>query len=387
MRRKDGNVEEIGDLAGLSRTNPVMASILTILMFSLAGIPPLAGFFAKWYVFLAAIDADLYALAVIGVLASVVGAYYYLRIIKIMWFDEPVGGFVPMAGRTARRARRLRRLRAVLCADRRPDRRACRGRRQDVLLTDGFRLAPTAASDGFRLEAHRRRSARPTRVALERARAGDPGKLWVVSQAAGERARPARPRLGDARRAISRRRCCSSADCRAAACRDARLRRRAGARRRARRRACRTAASPSASMAAGGRRHEPLRAEMAERRAGRRRQARRHPARIARCSTAAAARWRSASASMSWRIPTDLPYPATSLRALGADGDAETLFLALSDAWSDERSDCGTRAAGLPRSAALAGAGCRARRARSRCASTAMWCAACSRRSTRTAAS
>ena len=98
MRRKEGNVEQIGDLAGLSHTNPVMAAILAILMFSLAGIPPLAGFFAKWYVFLAAIEAELYALAVIGVLASVVGAYYYLRIVKIMWFDEPVGGFLPMAG-------------------------------------------------------------------------------------------------------------------------------------------------------------------------------------------------------------------------------------------------------------------------------------------------
>ncbi|AWC23452.1 NADH-quinone oxidoreductase subunit N [Aminobacter sp. MSH1] len=98
MRRKDGNVEQISDLAGLSSTNPMMATILTILMFSLAGIPPLAGFWGKWYVFLAAIDANLYALAVIGMLASVVGAYYYLRIIKIMWFDEPVGGFQPMAG-------------------------------------------------------------------------------------------------------------------------------------------------------------------------------------------------------------------------------------------------------------------------------------------------
>ena len=75
MRRKDGNVEQIGDLAGLSRTNPIMATILTILMFSLAGIPPLAGFWAKWYIFLAAMKAKLYALAVIGVLASVVGAY------------------------------------------------------------------------------------------------------------------------------------------------------------------------------------------------------------------------------------------------------------------------------------------------------------------------
>jgi NADH-quinone oxidoreductase subunit N len=98
MRRKEGNVEQIGDLAGLSTTNPVMATILTILLFSLAGIPPLAGFWAKWYVFLAAINAGLYALAIIGVLTSVVAAFYYLRIIKIMWFDEPVGGFLPMSG-------------------------------------------------------------------------------------------------------------------------------------------------------------------------------------------------------------------------------------------------------------------------------------------------
>ncbi|ESZ52176.1 NADH-quinone oxidoreductase subunit NuoN [Mesorhizobium sp. RSR565B] len=97
MRRKEGNVEQISDLAGLSSTNPIMATILTILMFSLAGIPPLAGFWGKWYVFLAAINANLYALAIIGVLASVVGAFYYLRIIKLMWFDEPAGGFVPMA--------------------------------------------------------------------------------------------------------------------------------------------------------------------------------------------------------------------------------------------------------------------------------------------------
>lgn len=94
MRTKDGQVENISDLSGISRTNPLMALALTILMFSLAGIPPLAGFFAKWYVFVAAIQANLVALSVIGVLASVVGAYYYLRIIKIMWFDEPASGFV-----------------------------------------------------------------------------------------------------------------------------------------------------------------------------------------------------------------------------------------------------------------------------------------------------
>lgn len=89
MRVKDGaNVEEIDDLAGLSKTNPVMALVLTVLMFSLAGIPPLAGFFGKYFVFMAAIEAKLYALAIIGVLASVVGAYYYLRVVKVMWFDD-----------------------------------------------------------------------------------------------------------------------------------------------------------------------------------------------------------------------------------------------------------------------------------------------------------
>ena len=99
MRRKEeGNVENIDELAGLSSTNPFMATMLTILMFSLAGIPPLAGFFGKYVVFAAAIQAELYWLAVIGVLASVVGAYYYLRIIKIMWFDEPAPEFAPVAG-------------------------------------------------------------------------------------------------------------------------------------------------------------------------------------------------------------------------------------------------------------------------------------------------
>jgi NADH-quinone oxidoreductase subunit N len=96
MCRKGRMVEEIGDLAGLARTKPAMAFFLAMLLFSLAGIPPLAGFFAKFYVFLAAIDAGLVALAVIGVLASVVGAYYYLAIIKIMYFDEPVTAFEPM---------------------------------------------------------------------------------------------------------------------------------------------------------------------------------------------------------------------------------------------------------------------------------------------------
>ena len=96
MRRDGRMIEDIDALAGLSRTQPMMAFLLAMLLFSLAGIPPLAGFFAKFYVFLAAIHAGLYALAVIGVLLSVVGAYYYLRIVKLMYFDAPAERFEPM---------------------------------------------------------------------------------------------------------------------------------------------------------------------------------------------------------------------------------------------------------------------------------------------------
>jgi NADH-quinone oxidoreductase subunit N len=98
MRRDGRLVEDISDLSGLARTKPAMAFFLAMLLFSLAGIPPLAGFFAKFYVFLAAIKAGLFALAVLGVLASVVGAYYYLVIVKIMYFDEPAKAFEPMPG-------------------------------------------------------------------------------------------------------------------------------------------------------------------------------------------------------------------------------------------------------------------------------------------------
>ena len=93
MRRKEGMVENIDDLAGLSRNQPMLAFMLAMLMFSLAGIPPLAGFFAKFYVFLAAIEVGLYTLAVVGVISSVVGAFYYLRIVKLMYFDEPEAVF------------------------------------------------------------------------------------------------------------------------------------------------------------------------------------------------------------------------------------------------------------------------------------------------------
>jgi len=96
MKRNGQHVENISDFAGLSRTNPLLAFFFAMLLFSLAGIPPLAGFFAKWYVFVAAIKAGLFTLAVVGVLASVVGAFYYLTIIKVMYFDEPLGKLDPM---------------------------------------------------------------------------------------------------------------------------------------------------------------------------------------------------------------------------------------------------------------------------------------------------
>jgi NADH-quinone oxidoreductase subunit N len=93
MRRNGEEVEAIDDLSGLSRTHPGMALALAIFMFSMAGIPPLAGFFSKLYVFMAAVHEQLYVLAVIGVVTSVVGAYYYVRIVKIMYFDEPRPAF------------------------------------------------------------------------------------------------------------------------------------------------------------------------------------------------------------------------------------------------------------------------------------------------------
>ncbi len=99
MRRQDRMVEDIDQLAGLSRTNPKMALALAIFMFSMAGIPPLAGFFGKLYVFLAAIEAELYTLAVVGLLSSVVAAFYYLRIVKLMYFDEPLDAFDHPVGR------------------------------------------------------------------------------------------------------------------------------------------------------------------------------------------------------------------------------------------------------------------------------------------------
>jgi NADH-quinone oxidoreductase subunit N len=89
MKRRGVMVEGVADLAGLGRTHPMMAFALLLFMFSLAGIPPLAGFWGKLYIFMAAVEAKLYVPAVLGVLASVVASYYYLRIVKVMYFDEP----------------------------------------------------------------------------------------------------------------------------------------------------------------------------------------------------------------------------------------------------------------------------------------------------------
>ncbi len=93
MKRQDRMVEDIKDLAGLKSTNPLLAFALMIFMFSMAGIPPLVGFMGKLFVFKAAIEQGLIALTVVGAIASVISAFYYLRIIKIMYFDEAVDSF------------------------------------------------------------------------------------------------------------------------------------------------------------------------------------------------------------------------------------------------------------------------------------------------------
>jgi NADH-quinone oxidoreductase subunit N len=102
MRRDGTEATRITDLKGLSRTHPLLALGLLVMMFSMAGIPPLAGFFGKWYVFLAAVEAGLVPLAVIGVVMSVIGAFYYLRIIRLMYFDDtdsPLDPQIPRANR------------------------------------------------------------------------------------------------------------------------------------------------------------------------------------------------------------------------------------------------------------------------------------------------
>ena len=93
MRRRGVVLEKISDLGGLAKTDPVMAMWLAIFMFSMAGIPPFSGFWGKYFIFTAAVQSGLWALAVIGVLTSVIGAFYYIRIIKVMYFDAAEEAF------------------------------------------------------------------------------------------------------------------------------------------------------------------------------------------------------------------------------------------------------------------------------------------------------
>ncbi len=89
MKRGGKYIEDIDELSGVSKNHPLMSLGLMIILFSLAGIPPLAGFFAKFYVFMAVIESEMYTLAIVGLVTTVISAFYYIKIIKVMYFDEP----------------------------------------------------------------------------------------------------------------------------------------------------------------------------------------------------------------------------------------------------------------------------------------------------------
>jgi NADH-quinone oxidoreductase subunit N len=89
MRRDNTFCEDISDLSGMSKNHPILSLSFLIILFSLAGIPPLAGFFAKFYIFMSVIESKMYALAILGFLTTVISTFYYLRIIKIIYFDKP----------------------------------------------------------------------------------------------------------------------------------------------------------------------------------------------------------------------------------------------------------------------------------------------------------
>ena len=88
LKRKEQYYEDISDLSGLSKNHPLLALCLLIILFSLAGIPPLAGFFAKFYIFKSVLEQSMYFLAIVGLLSTVIAAFYYLRIIKVIYFDK-----------------------------------------------------------------------------------------------------------------------------------------------------------------------------------------------------------------------------------------------------------------------------------------------------------
>ena len=89
MKRENAFCENINDLSGMSKNHPILSLSFLIILFSLAGIPPLAGFFAKFYIFMSVIESKMYILAILGLLTTVISAFYYLRIIKIIYFDKP----------------------------------------------------------------------------------------------------------------------------------------------------------------------------------------------------------------------------------------------------------------------------------------------------------
>ena len=102
LLKKDGKYKEnISDLSGISKKHPMLAISLLIILFSLAGIPPLGGFFAKFYVFVAVLEKEMYTLAIIGLLTTVMSAFYYLKIIKTIYFDDSLITFEPTKNRTA----------------------------------------------------------------------------------------------------------------------------------------------------------------------------------------------------------------------------------------------------------------------------------------------
>ena len=88
LKRENQYFDKVEDLSGLSKNHPLLSLSLLVILFSLAGIPPLAGFFAKFYIFKSVIEQSMYFLAIVGLLSTVIAAFYYLRIIKIMYFDE-----------------------------------------------------------------------------------------------------------------------------------------------------------------------------------------------------------------------------------------------------------------------------------------------------------
>ena len=190
MRRGGMMVENISIWRGWRRSQPGFAFAFAMLMFSLAGIPPLAGFFAKFYVFLAAINSGLYPLAVIGVLASVVGAFYYLRIVKLIYFDEPAPAFdKDIRGRSWRCSSRRQRCSRlffvvgaaplVISAATAPPRRCFRDRR--------LRAWPEGSASHVRRDS-------TNEEARRLARAGEQGRSGSSPLAQRRRARPARQR-------------------------------------------------------------------------------------------------------------------------------------------------------------------------------------------------